>query len=44
MKIARIVFMVIACMAQTACATPQESIPPETRADSTALEVSFMMP
>lgn len=31
MKIARIVFMVIACMAQTACVTPQESIPPETR-------------
>jgi len=33
MKIARIVFMVIACMAQTACVTPQESIPPETRAE-----------
>ena len=33
MKIARIVFMVIACMAQTACVTPQETIPPETRAE-----------
>ena len=33
MKIARIVFMVIACMAQPACVTKREMIPPETHAE-----------
>ena len=33
MKIARIVFMVIACMTLTACVTQRETIPPETRAE-----------
>ena len=33
MKIARIVFMVMACMAQTACVTSRERIPPATRAE-----------
>ena len=33
MKIARIVFMVIACMTLTGCVTPPEMIPPETRAE-----------
>ena len=44
MKIVRIVMMALLCVAQTACVTSRETIPPETRADSTALEVSFMMP
>ena len=44
MRIVRIVVMALLCVAQTACVSPRETIPSETRADSTALEVSFMMP
>ena len=44
MRVVRVVMMALLCVAQTACVPPQETIPPETRADSTALEVSFMMP
>ena len=33
MKIARIVFMVLACMTLTGCVTPPEMIPQETRAE-----------
>ena len=33
MKIIRIVMMALLCVAQTACVTPPEAIPPETRAE-----------
>ncbi len=33
MRIARIVLMVFACVAQMACVTQRETIPPETRAE-----------
>lgn len=33
MKITRIVMMVLLCVAQTACLSPRETIPPETRAE-----------
>ena len=33
MKMARIVMMALLCVAQTACVTPRETIPPETRTE-----------
>ena len=33
MRIAMIALMALVCMAQTACVTPRETIPPETRAE-----------
>ena len=33
MRIARIVMVVLACLAQTGCMTQSETIPPETRAE-----------
>ena len=33
MRIVTMVFIALVCIAQTACVTPPETIPPETRAE-----------